>query len=238
MRSKKQDFEIVPMFNQDDAIWSEFMKIEKACDQKLGYNYTDYDEWRIMRGHEQDWKNKEHNFAFAVYHKTQMIAFAKGYYDSDALSDSAYLDSLYVLPEYRKIGIGKKLLNMAEKTSSMVAGRIQLIPLSGAVNFYQHNGYGWGANEGTLAKYLSAVSDDIVPVFQWKKKSFRARFNVKVDSNLLKRNKYQPVFVHVNDVLKIDAVALRTKDGEHRFWIKPGQEFLRHELSSALDNVR
>jgi len=237
MLSKKQDFKIVPIFNQNHDVWVDFMKIEKMCDKSLGYNYTNYDEWRVLRGHEQDWKNKEYNFAFAAYNKTQMIGFAKGYSYTD-IPGWTYLDALYVLPKYHKMGIGRQLLNMVEKTSSMVAERIQLIPLSGSVNFYQSNGYGWGADEGVLGKYLPDVYDDIVPVFQWKKKSFCVKFNVKVDSKLLKQNKYQPVFVHVNDGLKIDAVALRAEDGEDKFWFKPGQEFLQHELSYELNKFR
>lgn len=237
MLSKKQDFKIVPIFNQNQDIWFDFMNVEKICDKSLGYDYTDYDKRRILLGHELDWKNNEYNFAFAAYNKTQMVGFAKGYSDSN-IQKRAYLDALYVLPEFHKMGIGKQLLNMSEKTSSMIAERIQLIPLSGATDFYQHNGYGWGADGGVLGKYLPAVYNDIVPVFQCKKKSFRVKFNVKVDSKLLKQNKYQPVFVHVNDVSKIDAVAIRVKDSEDKFWFKPGQEFLQHELSCALNNVR
>lgn len=235
MMNKKIDFEIVPIFNQHDEIWHDFLYIEMMCDKSMGYNYNAYDKHSVLSNHEKDWKNNDYNFAFAAYRKTEMIGFAKGFLD---VAETTYLDNLYVLPKYQGIGIGSELLTQVEKTSALISNCLSLMPLNSAVNFYKHNGYGWGDYCGDMGKYLSCFSDSVVPVFQWKKQKFQVKFSVKVDSNLLKQNKYQPVFAYINEFGKVDGVALRTKSGENKFWIKSGQNACKCELLKALDKAR
>ena len=232
---KKLNFEISPIFKQTNPIWTEFMHIECACDEKLNYHPDDMDKQRMMLNYKADWQENRYKFAFAAYRANRIIGFTRGYLGSEP--GETYIAGLYVLPRYHKIGIGTKLLKMAERTSSIVADRVGLIALPNAVDFYLlKNDY--EQREGSTKKDLSPFITGVVPVFQWMTRKINCKFNVEVDNVLLRANKNQPMFIYLNEFGEVDGVAVHTKDGKNKFWVKRGQDLCRYELSWALNRVR
>lgn len=238
MKDKKLDFTIAPIFNQSMPVWTEFLHIECACDEAIGYKYDENDAKRILSIYLSEWKDNKYSFAFGAYHANHMIGFTKGYLSQPG---EAYIGNLYVLPKYQKKGVGTQLLRNAEKTSSLVADCVKLVSLQDAEDFYEkkngydHNGYD---HIGGMTKNLSPFISGIVPVFQWIKRSFYADFKVKVDGYLLRENKHQPTFVHLNKYGAVDGVTLRTKDGKNKIWTDVYQNKCRYELLKALNNVK
>ena len=92
---------------------------------------------------------------------------------------------------------------------------MRLVPLEKAVSFYQERDYKNVLIQGRIHKIkkLPKVSAGIVPVFGWSDK-LSAKLNVRMDTDLLKQHKHQPIFVYVNDVQRIDGVATRLSDGK------------------------
>lgn len=237
--NNKIDFKIVPVFYQNSVVWSNFSRILTVCDKDMGYNYNAYTEKICLRAYMLDWDCNKYNFAFAAYHKTQMIGFIKGFADKE---EETYVDSLYVLPKYHGMNIGTQLLQAAEKTSALVAKRISLTSLSSAIDFYKNNGYDfsvWGDPcRGFMVKSLSPCMNTIVPVFKCTKHDFKVNFHVKVNSALFKQNEYQPIFVYVNEYGKINGVAFRNKKGENKILVKDVQDEYRYELFNMLNKMR
>ena len=234
MADKNIYFQFVPIFNQSRQIWTEFVHIECVTDEEMLDYYTDKEgKKRIMHNYAFKWRASKYSFAFAAYHDEQMIGFVDGYLES---RNEMWLDSLYVLPKYQKMGIGTNLLKMAERTSSIVANRINLIPLSESKNFYiQKNGYGY---RGYMGKDLSDFATGVVPVFQWIKRNFNFAMNVKVDGYMLRKNEHQPTFVYLNERGQVDGVALRTKDGGSVIWTKDNQDKCYDALFQVLNKTR
>lgn len=230
MSNKSVNFEIFPIFNQTvPGIWSDFAHIESECDKKI---YTlHYDEKHYLDLYRKDFYGYKHCFAFGAYYKKHMVGFTHGHSDD---TNVMYLERLYVLPKYQHQGIGTLLLKSAEQTSGLIAGIIKLVSLSASIDFYkQKNGY---EQFDYMKKDLQPTSNSIVPVFQWVKKDFNVKFDIDTDSMFLKRNKYQPMFVHTNQDYRIDGVCVCTVNGENKIWTD--KKRLVPMLLNALNNVR
>ena len=232
MIDKKIDFQIIPIFNQAaEPIWHDFVAIERACDVAMDYETNTES---ILKNYAHDWRHSKYPFGFGAYDGDKMIGLAVGY-GYDGLTE-AHLNSLYILPEYHRHGIGTLLLKEAEKTSTMIAKNLDLLPLWNAIPFYETNKY--NKSSYGMEKELSPVKNDIVPVFQWIPRSFQYKFNVVADGYVLRKNKHQPLFVYINKNKQIDGIALRTKAGENKIWLAQGQNACRRKLINALNNSR
>ena len=237
----KIDFKIVPVFNQsaDARTWHDFTELEMKCDsEKYNYDIDDRDRARIFKGHMDDWKYNNYKIAFAAYHGEQMVGFATGYKQED---NSVYLRNLYVDPQYNGMGIGRQLLDKTEQAATLVAGRLELVSLNGAVSFYESRGYE-NIDNRTMFKKLQKLSVGVVPVFKWYKK-LHAKLNVDVDHTLLQHYKYQPIFVYVSYGREIDGVALKMPDGKDVIWVNKNKsqsmaDFYVQQLSKALSKIR
>jgi GNAT superfamily N-acetyltransferase len=216
MAKQKLDFNIVPIFNQNaSGIWYDFIRIEAVCDTELyGLSYpTESIIQSRFRAYKGACHEHKHTFAFGAYHNGQMIGFSQGRLYQE---NEMYLDRLYVLPKYHRCGIGTQLLKAAEQTATIFATKIKFIALEEAASFYeQKHGYQQFAY---MEKNLSPTANSIVPIFQWIKKDFNIKIDIHVNTMELKRNKYQPIFAHINENREIDAVATRTPDGKTKTW--------------------
>lgn len=129
---------IIPLFNQDPVIWNNFLSvrcdaIRGAYNQELTSGECDF----MLENLANAWHRRAHNFAYAAYHDKTMVGFVQG----DCMSNIATMRSLYVRPEYQKCGIGRQLLQKAERTAGLGAHNIDLVAMFGAMNFYQECGY-------------------------------------------------------------------------------------------------
>lgn len=233
MQNNNFDFKIVPIFNQTiGTVWTDFINIEAMCDKKVYKIHTgETGKKRILGIYKCNLHDYKHNFAFAAYRGKKMVGFTQGYVDTPY---ETYLEHLYVSPRYHKYGIGTQLLKTAEQMSSLIAIKIKLTALNEAVGFYEKNGYN---HVGYMEKELTPVVNSVVPVFQWVKKDFNVKFNLPVDTMFLKQNKYQPVFVYVNEYARIDGVGVKTVDNEKKVWTN-NNDIVRMELLNALGKTK
>lgn len=254
MIRKDKKFDIVPIFNQSvKGVWDDFINIEFACNAEIIRSFTgkfrnlcskEEERQSHLCDYQRNLYNWQHNLAFAAYHKKEMVGFAQGFCFErsselfSVYSKEAFLEHLYVLPEYQKCGIGSRLLRAFENTSCLIADKISLTPLRRAVDFYVKNGYRYF---GDMEKDLAHCSNGVIPVFHWIKKDFNVKFNVAVDSMFLKQNIYQPIFVYLNKDGEIDGVI--GGNGENKMWINKKQEkdevkYCRCQLLKAFSKVK
>ena len=122
---------------------------------------------------------------------------------------------------------------------------VEYATLNGAVGFYKDRNYENVLVHGRVQKIkkLPQTVQGVVPVFGWTD-TLSAKLNVRVDTDLLKNSKHQPIFVYVNDKQRIDGVAVRLSNGKEIIKYKAGRlsadmaKYRALELSDALYMVR
>ena len=239
MESKKVNFEIRPIFNQNDSIWRDFTRIEMTSESvKYGYVLNAEDERRIMFSHRQEWNRGKYKFAFGAYHDGEMVGFVNGYLLD---RNTMYLRNLFVLPEFSGNGAGSQLLNGAERTSLLVAREMDVVSLHGAASFYAKNGYRV-CDGRSMYKDLKKSSTGVVPAFEWHT-SRRAKLTFDVDVKFLSKEKYQPKFIYLNLNQEIEAVALRSHENEDIIWVNPNKakamaDFYQNIMKNTLAKLR
>lgn len=228
-------FEIEPVFMPYQSVYNNFARIEKQCDVYLGL--PAYDNEMMIKDYDRGMKKEKNHFAFAAYYDYGMIGFALGYKIS---SGAMYLSNLYVEPGYQGWGVGNKLLQQAENVAALYSSNMNVFPLANAIKFYQHYGYET-LKDDVMTKKLSNVTGGVVPVFEWCDE-LTAKLNVKVDTDLLKHQKFHPIFIYLNKDNTIDGVATRLPSGEKRVVVNKAKGMVsrnwEYELMAALDKCR
>lgn len=235
----KQNIRIVPIFDQSvGGVWSDFTRIEVACDLKYGYNIGKKTRNYVYNRNKEEWKSQKYTFAFGAYDGKKMVGFASGYREN---KQEMYLHNLYVLPEYEGKGIGKSLLGQSERNASLITDKMTLISLSGALSFYENRKYNI-LDECNCEKKLSKEFVGVVPVFKsigWLRD---VKFNLDVDISDLDQYKNLPMFAYVSLGREIDGLALRTADGKDKIWTNPKKlamkDFYEKKLLSTLAKLR
>ena len=218
MEKREIEFEIIPIFDQfSSECWHDFARIEMQCDKdKYGYNVDDGDHERIFGDHVKNWNARKHNLAFGAYCDGKMIGFASGYLQD---TSNFYLRNLYVKPELNGFGIGSKLLFQTEIAARVFAKSLSLVSLAGAESFYLQKGYKPICDQH-MVKELHCHGSGVVPVFHWVKSNIHMDLHASVDSRILRANPNQPIYAYVTNgwTPEINAVGVRTKDGENKIW--------------------
>lgn len=133
-----KDIKIIPIFDQSaPGVWESFAHICSDT-MRTNYNYKmDCDEINEeIDKNRRHWRHGTH-FAFGAYDGNKMI----GYIQGDTTGRWATIQSLYVLFEYQKMHIGRRLLHQAENVAPLLANNIKLVSLSKAESFYRACGY-------------------------------------------------------------------------------------------------
>ena len=240
MNQEKIDFEIIPIFDQmaKPGLWHDFTEIELKCEaEKYGYHVDDTDRLRIFKSHMDDWKNCKYNMAFAAYHENRVIGFSTAYKEKNHM----YLRNLYVSPQYEGMGIGRTLLEKTEKAAALMANKIEVVPLPGAVSFYEARGYTHLYNS-VMTKKLPKSLVGTIPVFKWSK-SLCPEIEFDIDNSLLIHSWKQPIFLYVAPERSVKGVGMHTREGENIVWAdeNDGREmmaFYKSQLLKALSKVR
>ncbi len=209
------DIGIIPLFNQDAAIWDDFLSVRCAAicgayNQKLSP-----DECRAaLKGLESAWRRRKHNFAYAAYDNADMIGFVQG----DCMSGVATVRGLYVRPEYQKSGIGYKLLQNAERTARFGAHSMDLIALLGAVSFYKKCGYTALCFNGTASNHFAKCAPDlphcgVLPLFCATAPVKNACSRIAHDNNAIFNpadinKKHMPAYVYLDVAGDIQAYGI------------------------------
>ncbi len=234
MFKEKINFEIKPVFNLTEEMCKDFAQIDinSGGNKQQHIENLDQSYFDILR-------LSRNSFAFVAYAGEYMVGFTSGFMSGENM----WTNALYVDKRYHDYGIGTKLLSTSEQAASLVAKNIQLIPLTGAVSFYQSRGYKNTLVQGRVVKTkkLPLAMSGVLPVFGWSD-NLSAKLNVKVDSDLLKQFRGQPIFVYLNPEQKIDGVATRLLNGKDyiKFTRKSGTvaKYRAMELSDTLYMVR
>ena len=228
--------EIKPIFKADEKMCKDFAQLELLCDLYRGHNHNDWYKTSCEDYYLQCEKEKN-RFIFAAYYDKEIIGFTNGY----VLAENMYLDNFYVHPMYQGFGIGTELLKRTENAASIIKPNLKLCPLSSAVSFYQQYKYNFAPGGKYMIKKLPKTVNGVEPVFEWCDE-LTAKLSFKVDTESLKRYKYQAMFVYVGKDNKIDGVAVRLPNGEKEIKINDKQKSLAKyrmlELSCALDDCR
>lgn len=158
-----KDITIVPIFNQSvPGVWEDFAYI-CADTMRTNYNYK-VDGAEITEAINKDrakWRRGTH-FAFGAYDDNEMI----GYIQGNATGRCATIQSLYVLADYQKLHIGRRLLQQVERAATLFANRVELTALVKAEPFYRAHGYS-NMYSNVYAKTLpNAPRCECLPVFK------------------------------------------------------------------------
>ncbi|MCQ2571960.1 MAG: GNAT family N-acetyltransferase [Alphaproteobacteria bacterium] len=228
-------FEIEPVFMPYQSVYNNFARIEGECDVYLGYESRDNEV--MIKDYDRGMKKEKNHFAFAAYYDYGMIGFALGYKTSRG---AIYLSHLYIEPMYQGWGIGNNLLKQAENVAALYSSNMDVFPLANAVKFYQHYGYKT-MKDDVMTKKLSNVTGGVFPVFEWCDE-LTAKLNVKVDTDLLKHQKFHPIFIYLNKDNTIDGVATRLPDRKKIVVVNDKKGMVsrnwEYELMAALDKCR
>jgi len=224
MPIKTEHIVIKPIFNQaEPMIWENFADIEMSARAEYGHMFLGGADANLWHTHHEDWEQLEGNISFGAFQGEEMVGFIKGF----LVDKGEYkLDSLFVKPEFKHQGVGKRLLFAFEDAVSLVGSYIQGIAYDGARGFYKKYKYtviGGKNDNPRFDKKLPKPNQGIIPVFgKWKSSDFRAKLNkLPVDSKILRKSQHQPLYVYVNEQQEIDVVGLRTKEGEDLVWVNP-----------------
>ena len=236
---------IKPIFNQaEPMVWENFAEIEMSARAEYGHMFMDGAFNNLWLTHHDDWQQLPENIAFGAYNGDTMIGFVKGFLVE---SHEFKLDSLFVDPGYRGLGVGKNLVNSFENAVSLKGSYIQGVAYDGARGFYKKQKYSviGGKNDNPKFTKKLLFPTGVVPVFdKWRTSAFRIKLaKVPVDTALLKKSRHQPMFVHADNQHQIDVVGLRTRDGENLVWLSPNipQEYRTCRENSVriqLNNIR
>ncbi|MBR5904301.1 MAG: GNAT family N-acetyltransferase [Alphaproteobacteria bacterium] len=240
------DVVIKPIFDQSvSPVWENFVEIEELSRAEYGHCFLDGSFNNLYYTHFDDWKKLKGNIAFGAYYEDEMVGFVKGF-----LVDKAEykLDSLFVKPDFKHQGVGKRLLESFETSVSLVASYIQAISYDGARDFYKkqkYKVYGVKGDNPKVDKKLLMPNQGVFPVFgRWKSSIFRTKLaQVPVDAKLLRESEHHPIFVHVNEKHEIDVVGVKTNQGENQVWISPTipqdvKNCRENAVLSQLNNIR
>lgn len=210
MHQETINFEIKPIFNPSMDICEDFAHIHLLCLEETE-SYVSMNEKSLSNAYFNMWKMERNAFAFAGYCGENIVGFTSGVFRAPDM----FTRSLYVNPEYQGFGMGSKLLDASERAASIIASNMTLISLDGSVKFYQKHGYKNINVFGrvTKIKKLPQMTSGVIPVFEWCDK-LQSKLSVKINGDLLKQCKHQPIFVCVNQDQKIDGVAARLPDGK------------------------
>ena len=128
-----QDIVILPIFNQAAPdVWDDFAHIRVSSVESIYNSIYDADDIDgMIYADKEKWGKRFINFAFGAYLGSEMVGFIQG----DAHGRCANIQSLYVLKEYQKLGVGHRLLSRAERAASIFAKRVELVSLSKAEPF-------------------------------------------------------------------------------------------------------
>ena len=156
---------IVPIFNQRaPLIWSTFVGIQSAA-MRSAYKYkTSQQEMALNIAMLNTAWARQPCFAFAAYNVyNKMVGCIHGCIGQPYTT----VNGLYVLPEYKKMGIGSMLLAASERAASVYANRVKLTALWNAKNFYQARQYNvLSVRDGLYEKHISTSgADKVVPIF-------------------------------------------------------------------------
>ena len=235
----KPNIRIVPIFDQSvGGIWSDFTRIEVACDLKYDYQVDQKTRLYIYNRNAEEWKNQKYTFAFGAYDGKRMVGFASGYREN---KQAMYLHNLYVLPEYEGKGIGKSLLEQSERNASLITDKMTLVSLNGALGFYEKCKYDI-RDERNCEKKLPKEFIGVVPVFKSIGWFCDVKYNLVIGVSELDQYKNLPMFAYVSLGRAIDGLGIRMPNGEDKIWTNPKKlgmkDFYEKKLLSALAKVR
>ena len=99
-----QDIVILPIFNQAAPdVWDDFAHIRVSSVESIYNSIYDADDIDgMIYADKEKWGKRFINFAFGAYLGSEMVGFIQG----DAHGRCANIQSLYVLKEYQKLGVG------------------------------------------------------------------------------------------------------------------------------------
>ncbi len=160
-----QDIVILPIFNQAaPGVWDDFAHIRVSSVESIYNSIYDADDIDgMIYADKKKWGKRFVNFAFGAYLGSEMVGFIQG----DAHGRCANIQSLYVLKEYQKLGVGHRLLSRAERAASIFAKRIELVALSKAEPFYIKNGYSSQYGTNRYEKLgIQAPRCECLPIFR------------------------------------------------------------------------
>lgn len=133
------DIKIFPIFNQAaPGVWDDMMRVRVAA-MEHNYNHKmSADEIaEAMANYQEKWNTYRKHFAFGAYDNDKLVGSIQGDCEDGVIS----MRQLYVLPDYQKIGIGRKLMSAMEDACAFDADIIELVALYSATPFYKSIGY-------------------------------------------------------------------------------------------------
>ncbi len=206
------EIKIFPIFNQSaPGVWDDFLHI-RACAMRANYNInltpTEISVYR--REYSYNWAHYGVNFAYGAYDGTEIVGFSYGYCNRNLVK----LSCLYVLPEYQRSGIGRRLLRRVETDMGVIGRRMDLTSLSRAERFYQKNNYTpifTGSNN--YQKPIKVPHCTCVPVFGKSVRIFREcrQLSANFDTDAFMGNNF-PTFVYLDENGRIVSSLIGTYD--------------------------
>ena len=227
------EIKILPIFNQTlPGVWNDFVRIQSTrMSEYNGIDNLGVDD--MLKAYSCNWSIYAHNYAFAAYDGRNMIGFIHGY----AWRSTAKVEGLYILPDYRRNGIGKRLLSVAEISAYPRIARMDLIALPQAMSFYQKRGYhlpSYDKEENHFVKKLGArCMATTIPLFNSTSSVTKQLMTINADYDASWVNMiHRPTFVYVDINGRIQAYV----DSSGVFVAKGApRDFLESKLRRVFD---
>lgn len=204
---------IVPIFDQSaPTIWADFLRIQRDTTSAV-YNAQVSDALcrNAMDEYTRDFKNAG-AFAFGAYTGDKMVGFVRGNIERSSM----YIAGVYILPEYRGMRLGSRLLGAAERSASLATGYSELHAIVGAETFYAQPRTGYScsySNVYTKPIHKSGRSST-VPVFRLNSALSRAIKQMLAPYDI-QQDKHMPMFVYMSADFKPIGVAVSKSDKFH-----------------------
>lgn len=204
---------IVPIFDQSaPTVWADFLRIQRDTTSVV-YNPEMSDALcrDALDEYARDFKNAG-AFAFGAYDADKMVGFIRGNIERASM----YIAGVYILPEYRGMRLGSRLLNAAERSASLATGYSELHAITGVETFYAQKRTGYSCSYSNVyTKPIHKMGrSGTVPVFRLNSGLSRAVKQMLAPYDI-QLGKHMPVFVYMDADFKPIGVAVSKSDKFH-----------------------
>ncbi len=235
------EIQLFPIFNHTAPdVWDDFCNVKlQAWRGTYGIQTSDQDRKNTMTEFRKWVARDAHTFAFGAYAGTQLVGYIRG----TQRTTKIVCHDLYVLPEFQRMRIGRRLMGAVEQTYKLNTNRIQLLAMGYSGTFYQKLGFGAPAHDDNYVKILKKTSVyGTIPVFKATEglmkdcATFNTVHNLELNKQQINDNR-APMFVYYDEGHHVDGWATMSHDGSQT-QIHAANPWAQKQLTKAINHQK
>ncbi len=167
----EQEIEIIPIFEQNKAVWKDFTEVEAKVANGICSDYYYSKDQRDLSEmlYRENYKIHYNSFAFGAYNTNKyMFGFVNGFVDKC----QAIVTNILVMPGFRQKGIGSDLLRSVERVALLngasfikVLENRRYLMIHGCYDFYNKHGYKFSESGNFFKDIKSVMQSGVTPFF-------------------------------------------------------------------------